>query len=193
MAELNVINLGQKNLITITIPKILFEWLVEIPSQTVFVHLSKCINSINYHWSHDASHTVRLQYWLKRELFFFFLDFGLSQLTSLQFIHCHVAGFYKPTIPQSPPSHLQDYSICNNARLEFSTNFVPSFDPIEWCLKNGLHSGGSNSQPFSHESSALTTRPRLLAYQFYFCPKAITISKWSSELWSTSLEIVKLN
>jgi hypothetical protein len=41
--------------------------------------------------------------------------------------------------------------------------FVPSFDPIEWCLKNGLHSGGSNSQPFSHESSALTTRPRLLA------------------------------
>jgi hypothetical protein len=95
--------------------------------------------------------------------FFFFLDFGLSQLTSLQFIHCHVAGFFKPTIPQSPPSHLQDYSKCNNARLEFSTNFfVPSFDPIEWCLKNGLHSGGSNSQPFSHESSALTTRPRLL-------------------------------
>jgi hypothetical protein len=92
------------------------------------------------------------------------VDFGLSQLTSLQFIHCHVARFYKPTIPQSPPSHLQDYSICNNARLEFSTNFVPSFDPIEWCLKNGLHSGGSNSQPFSHESSALTTRPRLLAF-----------------------------
>jgi hypothetical protein len=30
-------------------------------------------------------------------------DFGLSRLTSLQFIHYHVAGFYKPTIPQSPP------------------------------------------------------------------------------------------
>jgi hypothetical protein len=59
----------------------------------------------------------------KEDPFFFFffwtLDFGLSQLTSLQFIHCHVAGFYKLTIPQSPPSHLQDYSICNNARLEF--------------------------------------------------------------------------
>jgi hypothetical protein len=65
---------------------------------------------------------------------------------------------------------LQDYSICNNARLEFSTNFVPSFDPIEWCLKNGLHNGGSNSQPFSHESSALTTRPRLLAnLRYFFC------------------------
>jgi hypothetical protein len=45
----------------------------------------------------------------------------------------------------------------------FSTNFVPSFDPIEWCLKSGLHSGGSNSQPFSYESTALTIRPRLLA------------------------------
>jgi hypothetical protein len=69
-------------------------------------------------------------------------DFGLSRLTSLQY---HVAGFYKPTIPQSLPSHLWDYSTCNNARLEFSTIFVPSFDPNEWCLKNGLHSGGLNS------------------------------------------------
>jgi hypothetical protein len=58
---------------------------------------------------------------------------------------------------------LQDYSICNNARLEFSTIFVPSFDPNEWCLKNGLHSGGLNPGPLGHESSALTTRPRLLA------------------------------
>ncbi len=51
--------------------------------------------------------------------FFWTLDFGLSQLTSLQFILYHVSGFYKPTIPQSPPSHLQDYSIYNNARLEY--------------------------------------------------------------------------
>ena len=92
--------------------------------------------------------------------FWFFLDFGLSRLTSLQFIQNHVAGFYKPTIPQTPPSHLQDYSTCNNARLEFSTIFVPSFDTNEYCLKNGLHSGGLNPQPFSHESSAWTTRPR---------------------------------
>jgi hypothetical protein len=81
------------------------------------------------------------------------LDFGLSWLTSLQFIQYHVAGFYKPTIPQSPPSHLRDYSICNNARLEFTAIFVPSFYPNEWCLKNGGHLG--------HESSALTTRPQL--------------------------------
>ena len=97
------------------------------------------------------------------------LDFGLCRLTSLQFIQYHVAGFYKPTIPQSPPSHLRDYSTCNNARLEFSTIFVPSFDPNEWCLKNGLHNGGLNSQPFSYQSSALTTRPRLLRiFYIYF-------------------------
>jgi hypothetical protein len=75
---------------------------------------------------------------------FFLLDFGFIWLTSLQFIQYHVAGFYKLTIPQSPPSHLQDYSTCNNARLEFSTIFVPSFDPNEWCLKNGFHSEGLN-------------------------------------------------
>jgi hypothetical protein len=77
---------------------------------------------------------------------FFWLDFCLSQLTSLQIILYHVAGFYKPTIPHiSPPSHLQDYSICNYASLEFSTNFVSSFDPNKWCLKNGLHSGDLSS------------------------------------------------
>jgi hypothetical protein len=96
--------------------------------------------------------------------FFFFLDFGLSQLTSLQFIQYHVAGFYKPTVPQSPPSHLWDYSTCNNARLDFSTIVVPSFDPNEWCLKNGLHCVDLNPGPLGLECSALTTRPRLLAY-----------------------------
>jgi hypothetical protein len=70
--------------------------------------------------------------------------------------------FFKLTIPQSPPSHFWDYSICNNARIEFSTIFVPSFDPNEWCLKNGLHSEGLNPGPLGHESTALTTRPWLL-------------------------------
>jgi hypothetical protein len=94
---------------------------------------------------------------------FFFFDFGLSRLTSLQFIQYYVAGFYKPKIPQSPPSHLPDYSTCNNARLKCPTIFVPSFDPNERCLKNGLHSGDLNPGPLGHESYDLTTRPRLLA------------------------------
>ncbi len=128
-----------------------------------FLYLYLCVLRVNETDVGNVTHVLGIRKWSSFHFNNDFLDFGLSQLTSLQFIHCHVAGFYKPTIPQSPPSHLQDYSICNNARLEFSTNFVPSFDPIEWCLKNGLHSGGSNSQPFSHESSALTTRPRLLA------------------------------
>ena len=116
-------------------------------------------------------HIAKIQWQLFNVITFFLLDFGLSQLTSLQFIQYHVAGFYKPTIPQSPPSHLQDYSICNNARLKFSTIFVPSFDPNEWCLKNGFHNGGLNSRPLGHESSALTTRPRLLA-----------LKKWKSSV-----------
>jgi hypothetical protein len=107
-------------------------------------------------------HLVKAIYFL---FLFFVFDFGLSRLTSLQFIQYHVAGFYKPTIPQSPPSHLRDYSTCNNARSEFSTIFVPSFDPNEWCQNKGVHSVGLNPGPLSHESSALTTRPVLLAFE----------------------------
>ncbi len=35
--------------------------------------------------------------------FFLLLDFGLSRLTSLQFIQYHVAGFYKPFLKVHPP------------------------------------------------------------------------------------------
>jgi hypothetical protein len=54
--------------------------------------------------------------------------------------------------PQSPPSHLQDYSTYNSARW---LNLFPWFDPNEWCMKNGLLSRGLNPGPLSHESSAL--------------------------------------
>ncbi len=69
-----------------------------------------------------------------------FLDFGLSRLTSLQFILCHAAGFYQPTIPQNLPSHLKDYSTCNNARLEFFNNFCSKswtkwMVPEKWFLQ----------------------------------------------------------
>ncbi len=46
----------------------------------------------------------------KNCFFFLLLDFGLSRLTSLQFIQYHVAGCYKLTIPQSPPSDLQEFT-----------------------------------------------------------------------------------
>jgi hypothetical protein len=49
-----------------------------------------------------------------------FSDLGLGQLTCLKFTLSYLAGFWKPTIPQSPPSHLQDYSICSNARIELA-------------------------------------------------------------------------
>ncbi len=144
-------------------------------------------------WSHEAGLLCRYLYWYSPStgdknkiiillLFFFFLDFGLSWLTRLHFIQYHVAGFYKPNIPQSPPSHLQDDSTCNNARLEFSAIFVPSFDPNEWCLKNGLHSGGLNPGPLGHESSALPTRPRLLVKKKFAWKglKKKRYTKWNS-------------
>ncbi len=65
------------------------------------------------------------------------------------------------------PPFFQEYSICNNARLISTQFFLPCFDPNEWCLKNGLRNGELNPQPLSHESSALTTIPRLLAKHFY--------------------------
>ncbi len=44
--------------------------------------------------------------------------------------------------------------------------FRRSFDPNQWCVKNGLHNGGLNPGPLGHESSALTTRPQLLTLNF---------------------------
>ncbi len=80
------------------------------------------------------------------------LDFGLSTST------IHPQSIYSlgadicVNHPQSPPSHLQDYSTCNSARW---LNLFPWYDPNEWCLKNGLLSKGLNPGPLGHESSAL--------------------------------------
>ena len=38
---------------------------------------------------------------------------------------------------------------------------LQAIDSNHWCMKNGLLSGGLNPRPFSHESSALTTRAQL--------------------------------
>jgi hypothetical protein len=64
---------------------------------------------------------------------------------------------------------------------------VPSFDPHEWCLKNGLHSGGLNPGPLGHVFSALTTRPRLLAFlkdiMFLFIIPWLLGSHFASPIW----------
>ena len=48
---------------------------------------------------------------------------GTLFLVSSHFILSHRAGFYEPTVPQYPPSHLQDYNTCNSAMLSFSNIF----------------------------------------------------------------------
>ena len=56
--------------------------------------------------------------------FYIFGDISLSQLTSSQFNHYHHGAGFLSTVPQYPPSQLQDYSICNSNRLEFPTFLI---------------------------------------------------------------------
>ncbi len=63
---------------------------------------------------------------------------------------------------------LQDYCINNNARLNSNQFLLQVFDPNERCLKNGFFSGGLKPGPLSHESSALTIRPRLIRFCWFF-------------------------
>ena len=94
---------------------------------------------------------------------FFWGEFGPGQLTSFISSLVKKLDFISQPSSKSTLPFLQDYSICNNARLISTQFLLQAIDPNEWCLKNGLLNGGLNPQPLSHESSALTTRPRLLA------------------------------
>jgi hypothetical protein len=89
-----------------------------------------------------------------------------GQLTNFHFILMKLDFKSQP----SSKSLFQDYSICNNARLISTRFLLPCFDPNEWYMNNGHPSGGLNPRPLSHESSALTTRPRLLdnVFDVYF-------------------------
>jgi hypothetical protein len=64
--------------------------------------------------------------WIAAHFYFYFFVGLWSQSADKLTIHsipC-IAGFYKPTIPQSLPSHLRDYSTCNNARLGFCSTLL---------------------------------------------------------------------
>ncbi len=91
----------------------------------------------NYFSTFDLLIVLVANTFFRRSKVFVLLFFGLW--TSLLIILCSVAGFYKLTIPQSPPSHLQDYIICNNARLEFSTilcsHWLKWMVPEKWSLQ----------------------------------------------------------
>jgi len=95
--------------------------------------------------------------------FFFFCGSLVWLADKLHFILSYEAGFYKPTVLKFHPPFLQDYSICNNARLISTYSNFCSRLLIQMNGAWKLVSGGLNPRPLSHESSALTTRPRLLA------------------------------
>jgi hypothetical protein len=95
------------------------------------INVTKVILKLNSYTQKSRNKILCYFFCFNVQFFFFWtLDFGLSWLTSLQFIQYHLAGFYKPTIPQSPPSHLRDYSTCNNARLEFLVFPQVLFQPL---------------------------------------------------------------
>ena len=81
----------------------------------------------------------------------------------LHFILSYEAGFYKPTVLKFHPPFLQDYSTCQVGWNVSLSLLAPRFRS-----KSMLHEKwGLNPQPLSHESSALTTRPWLLARFVY--------------------------
>ncbi len=99
--------------------------------------------------------------------FFFGLWSQSADMLTIHSVPCSWIFISQPFLKVYPPiCRITAYATMLGQ--SFSTNFVPSFDPNEWCLKNCLHRGGSNSQPFSYECSALTTRPPLFAK--FFCP-----------------------
>jgi hypothetical protein len=76
--------------------------------------------------------------------------FGPGQLTCLMFILNYEPGFYKSiALKVHPPIATMP------GRLEHSI--------VYFCFMKDSGVGGSNPRPFSHESSALTTRPQVLA------------------------------
>ncbi len=80
--------------------------------------------------------------------------FILSLVIKLHFISQPPS---KSTLPFAGLQHMQ------KCQANLYSNFLlPYFNPNEWCRENGLHNCGLNPRPLSHESSALTTRPRLL-------------------------------
>ncbi len=113
--------------------------------------------SIDFGTDHNWSH-----------YFFFFLDFGPGQLTSFMFILSYEAGFFiskpssKSTLPWAGLQHMQQCQVGWNIPLSLTASCYWS----KWMVHERWSSQwvkDSNPQPSSHESSALTTRPRLLA------------------------------
>ena len=75
------------------------------------------------------------------------------------------------------PSHLQDYSTCNNAKLEFPTYFYPYFDPNKWYMKNSLHGWDLNPWPIRLEAPALKPLDPEFPRQGHFLSTIFNIRK----------------
>ena len=110
----------------------------------------RCLGRESHRWMTHRTWT-RLKIWRRKKMKknFYFEFLSADKLSIINYYHGN--GFYKPTLPLAGLQHLK------------YARFYPCLDPKEWCMKNGFLSGGLNPRPFNHESSCLTTRPRLLA------------------------------
>ena len=123
----------------------------------------KTFNQLNYEWVNSRSNL--LIYRWKTQLIFC-LDFGPRQLKNFIIILSYESGFYKPTALKvhppisgitafaTMPGRLEHSSISFCSRLLIQMNGA-------WKMVSSV--GGLNPWAFRHESSALTTRPWLLA------------------------------
>jgi hypothetical protein len=94
----------------------------------------------------------------------FFVGIWSWLADKLHLILSYEAGFYEPTVFKVHSPFLQDYSICNNARLISNQFLLQVFDQMNGAWKMVSSVGGLNPRPLSHESSALISRPQLLAF-----------------------------
>jgi hypothetical protein len=76
--------------------------------------------------------------------FFFLVGIRSWLADKLPFILSYEAGFFKPTILKVHPPF---FRITAYARLISTQFLLQAFDPNEWCLKNGLLSGGFEPTP----------------------------------------------
>ena len=115
-------------------------------------------------------------------VYFYVSDIG--QLRSSNFILYPGTGLYKPTIPQYPPSHLQDYRTYNNAKLEFPTVFIHALIQINGARKI-ISSAQVRTHDLCHEPSSF---PLDLIYHF-----DLRSLSWFSLFFLTSTESINLN
>ncbi len=118
-------------------------------------------NDSQYSWSINHTYpdlTIRN---LRRQTPYFFDRLFWSWSADKFYFHPQLLKSLKSTLPLTGLQHMS-YNALQVKTFDYLF-LLHAFDPNEWCMKNNFLREGLSSLPPSHESSALTTRERLLA------------------------------